>query len=216
MLRRTNYGEADRILQLITPTGRRAVMARGVRKEKSKLAGGVELFAVSDVVLGKGKGDLNILTSARLVVFYKNILSSYERMEFGYEVLKQVARASEMVDEPEWYEVLDEVLAALDDLTVDIRLIRTWFYIRHSSLLGHELGLRLDVDGQKIEEGVRYVYDVAEQGLRQAEAGDVDSDSVKLLRVISVKPLHIVKQIGGIDDVIAICECVARAHAALD
>lgn len=45
VLRRTNYGEADRILQLLTPDGRRSVMARGVRKEKSKLAGGVELFA---------------------------------------------------------------------------------------------------------------------------------------------------------------------------
>lgn len=58
VLRRTNYGEADRILQLLTPDGRRSVMARGVRKEKSKLAGGIELFAVSDVVIGEGKGDL--------------------------------------------------------------------------------------------------------------------------------------------------------------
>lgn len=56
VLRRTNYGEADRILQLITPEGRQSVMARGVRREKSKLAGGIELFAVSDVVLGEGKG----------------------------------------------------------------------------------------------------------------------------------------------------------------
>lgn len=58
VLRRTNYGEADRILQLLTPDGRRSVMARGVRKEKSKLAGGIELFAVSDVVIGEGKGSL--------------------------------------------------------------------------------------------------------------------------------------------------------------
>jgi len=65
VLRRTNYGEADRIVQLLTPVGRRSVMARGVRKEKSKLAGGIELFAVSDVVLGQGKGDLGVVTSAR-------------------------------------------------------------------------------------------------------------------------------------------------------
>ena len=52
VLRRTNYGEADRVVQLLTVEGRRSVMARGVRKEKSKLAGGIELFAVSDVVIG--------------------------------------------------------------------------------------------------------------------------------------------------------------------
>ena len=74
VLRRTNYGEADRILHLLTPEGRRSVMARGVRKEKSKLAGGIELFAVTDVVLGEGRGELGILTSARLVHFYRHII----------------------------------------------------------------------------------------------------------------------------------------------
>ena len=58
VLRRTNYGEADRILQLLTPDGKKSVMARGVRREKSRLAGGIELFAVSDVVIGEGKGEL--------------------------------------------------------------------------------------------------------------------------------------------------------------
>ena len=83
VLRRTNYGEADRILQLLTLEGRRSVMARGVRKEKSKLAGGIELFAVSDVVLGEGKGDLGVLTSAKLVQFYRHILEDYDRLQFG-------------------------------------------------------------------------------------------------------------------------------------
>ena len=51
VLRRTNYGEADRILQLLTPKGKRSVMAKGARRERSKLAGGIELFALCDVVL---------------------------------------------------------------------------------------------------------------------------------------------------------------------
>ena len=38
VLRRTDYGEADRILNLITPQGKIAVIAKGVRKEKSKLS----------------------------------------------------------------------------------------------------------------------------------------------------------------------------------
>ena len=51
VLRRTDYGEADRILQLLTPSGKRSVIARGVRKEKSKLAGGIELFSVRGGVI---------------------------------------------------------------------------------------------------------------------------------------------------------------------
>src|SRR5690606_14086211 len=88
VLRRTDYGEADRILQLLTPQGRRGVLARGVRREKSRLAGGIELFAISDVVMTRGKGELNILTSARLVVFYRHILEDYETLQFAYEAVK--------------------------------------------------------------------------------------------------------------------------------
>lgn len=58
VLRRTNYGEADRILQLLTPLGKMSVMARGVRREKSRLAGGIELFGVSDIVVTTGKGEI--------------------------------------------------------------------------------------------------------------------------------------------------------------
>ena len=106
VLRRTNYSEADRILQLLTPEGRRSVMAKGVRREKSKLAGGIELFAISDVVIGEGKGDLGILTSSQLVIFYRHILEDYDRLQFGYRAIKFIGKASEAVDEPEWFDLL--------------------------------------------------------------------------------------------------------------
>jgi DNA repair protein RecO (recombination protein O) len=83
VLRRTSYGEADRILKLITPLGQRSVMAKAVRREKSKLAGGIELFGISDIVIQSGKGDLGILTSARLIHFYRHILEDYDRLQFG-------------------------------------------------------------------------------------------------------------------------------------
>ena len=86
ILRRTNYGEADRILQLLTEQGRRSVIARGVRREKSKLAGGIELFAVSDVVIGEGKGELGVLTSARLVQFYRSFVVSVIQFFLGQAV----------------------------------------------------------------------------------------------------------------------------------
>lgn len=215
VLRRTNYGEADRIIQFITPEGRRSVMAKGVRKEKSRLAGGVELFTVCDVVIGRGKGELGILTSSRLIHSFHGILKDYDRMQLGYEVIKQVARASEMVDEPEWYDVLEEILAALDSATIDRHLIETWFYLRHATLLGHELNLQLDLTGRKLVADEAYSYDVSERGLRSVARGELTADHIKLLRLINVKPLRILAQIGGIDGIITECFHVARAHAAV-
>lgn len=215
VLRRTNYGEADRILQLITPDGRQAVMARGVRKEKSRLAGGIELFAISDIVIGQGKGELGILTSARLVQFYRHIMEDYDRMQFAYEMLKRVASASEMVDEPEWYDVASEVLMALDASSIELDLTRTWFYLRHASLLGHELNLTHDIDGKKLSSDLMYRYDVGEQGLRESPKGEIGADHIKLLRLIAAKSLKTLAQVGGIHEIIHECELLARQHAAL-
>lgn len=215
VLRRTNYGEADRILQLLTPEGRRGALARGVRKEKSKLAGGIELFAVSDVVLTAGKGDLAILTSARLVQFYRHILEDYDRLQFGYAAIKVVARASETVDEPEWYELLREVLMGLDAQSIALPLVQSWFFLRYAALLGHELNMERTTDGERMTADGIYRYDTEEQGFRSADTGDITGEHIKLLRLVGTKPLSVLVQIGGIGKLLPECLFVARAHAGI-
>lgn len=215
VLRRTNYGEADRILQLLTPDGKRSVMAKGVRREKSRLAGGIELFAISDVVIGTGKGHLGILTSARLVQFYRHIMEDYDRMQFAYTAIQLVSKASEMMDEPDWYDVLAEVLMGLDVQTISLDMIQTWFYLRHAALLGHELSLSRDIAGQKLSADARYRYDDAERGLREVENGELGPDHIKFLRLVATRPLQTLAQIGGIDVILPGCFTVARQHAAV-
>ena len=215
VLRRTDYGEADRILHLLTSAGRRNVIAKGVRREKSKLAGGIERFALCDVVVRRGRGELGILTSAQLQQFYRHILDNYERMQFGYEILKLVNRASEQVDEPAWFSVAQQVLAQLNNMKVEQKLIETWFYLQYAGLLGDELNLRTDVTAHTLSPDKTYMYDSTEKGLRLAEQGDLSADAIKLLRLIQAKPLANVAQIGGITEVISACWLVARQHAAV-
>lgn len=215
VLRRTNYGEADRILQLLTPEGRRSVMARGVRKEKSKLAGGIELFAISDVVLGEGKGELGVLTSARLVHFYNHIIEDYDRLQFGYLAIKLITRASETVDEPEWFDMLSEILMALDARTIPLELTQTWFYLKYAALLGHELNLNIDTNGEKLSAERSYRYDAGEQGLREMVNGEIGAEHIKLLRLIATKSLKILAQVGGVDKILPVIYAVAREHAAV-
>lgn len=215
VLRRTNYGEADRIIQLLTPSGKRTVMAKGVRREKSRLAGGIELFAICDVVIGEGKSDIGILTSARLVQFYRHIMQDYDRMQFAYATIKLITKASEMVDEPEWYDVLSEVLMGLDAHTIPLELVQTWFYLHYASLLGHELNLDRDSEGAKLSVESKYRYDETEQGLRRVANGEIGPEHIKLLRLIATRPLKVLAQIGGIESILGDCLMVARQHAAV-
>lgn len=218
VLRRTNYGEADRIVQLLTPDGRRSVMARGVRKEKSKLAGGIELFAVSDVVIGKGRGELGILTSAKLDYFYRHILEDYDRLQCAYFVIKLVSRASESVDEPEWFALLNETLAGLDALTVPLPLVQTWFYLRYAALLGRELNVARDIDDAPLLAHETYRYDMADQGLRlmPGGGGEITGDHIKLLRLIATRPLQVLVQIGGVSELLPECLRLVETHAAVE
>lgn len=215
VLRRTNYGEADRILKLLTPLGQRSVIAKSVRREKSKLAGGIELFAISDVVVNYGKGDLGILTSARLVQFYRHILDDYDRLQFGYETINLVAKASENIDEPDWYGILSEVYMGLDVASIPLQLTQTWFYLHYAELTGYELNLERDVSGQPLASDKTYMYDTAEKGLRLAEQGDINAAHIKLLRVMASRPIATVAQVGGIGDILPDCWLIARQHAAI-
>jgi DNA repair protein RecO len=215
VLRRTNYGEADRILQLLTPEGRRSVMARGVRKQKSKLAGGIELFAVCDVVIGDGRGQLGVLTSSRLVHFYRHIIEDYDRLQFGYYVIQQVTKASENIDEPEWFDLMSEVLMGLDATSIPLSLTQAWFYLKYAGLMGHQLNLEIDTNGAKLDAGRQYKYDVGEQGLREAISGEIGVEHIKLLRLISTRSLKILAQVGGVDAVLPACLQVAREHVAI-
>lgn len=215
VLRRTNYGEADRILKLITPHGQRSVMAKGVRREKSKLAGGIELFAISDVVIQQGRGDLGILTSARLMRFYSHILDDYDKLQFAYESINLITKSSEHVDEPEWYGVLSEVYMGLNEATIPLQLVQTWFYIHYAELTGYELNLRADVSGAALDQDKTYMYDINERGLRRADQGDIMSDHIKILRIISSRPIKTVAQIGGIEALLSDIWLIARQHAAV-
>ena len=215
VLRRTNYGEADRIVRLLTPLGQRSVMAKGVRREKSKLAGGIELFAVSDVVINSGKGDLGIITSARLVQFYRHILEDYDRLQFGYEAINLVSKASENIDEPEWYGTLSEVFMGLDVMTIPLQLTQSWFYLHYAELTGYELNLERDVTGQVLAPDKTYMYVVSEKGLRLSAQGDITAAYIKLLRIMAAKPISAIAQIGGVADILPDCWLIARQHAAI-
>lgn len=213
ILRRTDYGEADRILNLLTPTGKMSAIAKGVRREKSKLAGGIELFAVTDLVVAQGKGSVGTVTSARLLKFYNHILRDLARLEFGYEAIRQTNRASEESPEPVWFDLLKLTFENLDDLEIDVRITATWFRLQLAILLGVGLNLATDTRGQRLVLDGRYNFDPGEMAFEPAPGGTYTSDHIKLLRLLSGSNPRIVAKVGGTVDLLDPALYVARAAA---
>jgi DNA repair protein RecO (recombination protein O) len=215
VLRRTNYGEADRIIQLLTPeNGVMSVMAKGVRREKSRLAGGIELFATCDVTVGTGKGDLGILTAARMDRFYSFIMRDYDRLQFGYDAIKQVAGVAATIDEPAFYELLEQTFGALDDVGIDVRLIKTWFWLQLAILLGIGVNLATDANGMKLVEDAQYNFSEFDHGFVFNNNGQFTSEHIKLLRILSAQSPKVASHVGGVNDLVNDCLWVAERAVA--
>jgi DNA repair protein RecO (recombination protein O) len=162
VLSRTDYGEADRIITMLTPDpdhGKLRLMARGVRKPKSKLAGGIELFSVSDLSFIRGRGEIGTLVSARLITHYGHIVQDITRVQLGYELIKMLNKATEDQPEPDYFELLEQAFMALDDAALDPTLIRLWFSAQLLRQAGHSPNLQTTLEGDKLLPDHTYNFD---------------------------------------------------------
>ena len=216
VLRRTNYGEADRILQMITEDGRLSVLAKGVRKERSRLAGGIELFSLSEVVVHRGKGDLGVLTGARLIEFYSSICSNLEAMEFAGSCLRDVSKRSEHIDSPEFFSLLAQTLKELNKHLNQMELIRIWWQLNLAQVSGEAPNLRVDTNGNKLLPDKTYSWNSADNALELSNGhGSINSDHIKLMRLIVSAPLALVLNVQNtsnlVGDISYVAKCVAQA-----
>lgn len=84
ILKRNNYGEADRILTIFSKHyGKIRVMAKGVRKLSSRKAGSLELFNQSILFLVKGR-NLDLITEAQPLNLFKEWRKDLEKISSAY------------------------------------------------------------------------------------------------------------------------------------
>lgn len=203
ILRRIDYGEADRVVTFLTPDrGKIAVMAKGVRREKSKLAGGIELFSETDVTIIEGQGDLGILASARLVEFYRNIITEYSRVTSAYQVIKFINDLTEDGAGSEFYEVLNTALRTLNNLEVSVELSEAWYKLNLLKLMGLEPDLKLDSARRKLDVSSLYTFDLREGTLTKDPKGKISADHIKTWRLLITQRPEAVAKVQGISEVV--------------
>lgn len=212
ILRRTNYGEADRILNLLTPEhGKVSAIAKGVRRPKSKLAGGLELFAVCDVTVLQGKTDMGVITSARIKRFYGEILQDYDRTQLAYEIIKQINKATETVTDAVFYRLLKSCLQYLGHSQIDWKLVELWFRLQMQQLLGQGVNLATDAGGDKLRPDANYGYNSQEGAFFANDAGRYGADHIKFLRLLAAKTPDVVNRVQAgrvVDDLLDLLRAI--------
>ena len=194
VLRRTNYGEADRILSVITPEGKVSVIAKGVRKARSKLAGAVEMFTVSELMIHFGRGEMGTLTGAKMVRHFSALIRDLGRLELASEFLKKVDRVAENSDSSEYYELLEQGLSGLND-GLDTELVEAWFLLNLGRASGEEVNLYRDVAGEKLVADALYEWDEMEEAFSVRAGGAYGADEIKLMRLMLTAKLEVIARV---------------------
>jgi DNA repair protein RecO (recombination protein O) len=86
VLKGYNYGEADRILTLITPNnGKFRAVAKGIRKTKSRMSGHLDLFTRSTLLVARGR-QLDIVTQAETIENFRGVREDLWRSSYCHYV----------------------------------------------------------------------------------------------------------------------------------
>jgi DNA repair protein RecO (recombination protein O) len=195
VLRRKDFGEADRVLTLFTPElGKVRVVAKGIRKPRSRKAGHLELFTRSRLLVAKGR-DLDIVTQAETLSAYRPLREYLLRGAYASYAVELLDKFTP--DGQENREVYDLLSQALDWLchSPDLALTARYYELQLLALAGFQPQLRrCVVRGEKVVAEDQY-FSAAEGGVVCARCGEahpgvmpLSLDALKYLRYFQAKP----------------------------
>ena len=171
---RVDYGEADRIVHLLTPgRGKVAVMARSVRRSRKRYGGAMDLGNRVEVEVREGRGELLTLTGVTLVHGHGHLRSDLDRMAlatYATELVGALARVGQ--PEPRLFGLLEVALLVLDAATKVPTDVWRWG-LEAKALTFGGLTPRLDrcgVTGESVGT-TPVVWDVASGGVVLASHG---------------------------------------------
>lgn len=197
VLSRINYGETARIITFLTPDyGKVSVMAKGVRKSRSKLAGGIELFSVSDIGVLAGRGEVDTLMSSRLAAHFGEIVKDLDRTNLGYQFIKQLDKATESKTEPEYFQLLKQAFEVLDDRSTSLELVEAWFGAQLLKLAGHTPNLKTEKSGAKLAANKKYDFDFDAMAFQPGKT--YSANQIKFLRLLfSANPPAVLQRVNA-------------------
>lgn len=126
ILRRSDLGEADRLLLLSTPRGKKRVIAKGVRKTTSRLAGHVELFAHTTMMLATGR-NLDIVTQSHVLHSFTTLRTDLPRLSRAYYVAELYDTFIQEEDESRsLFSLLTQTFTYLDTCSKSDLIVRAY------------------------------------------------------------------------------------------
>lgn len=210
ILRRHNYGEADRIYTIMTPDGKVSAIAKGVRRIRAKLASHLEVFTEIELMLAKGK-NLDVITSARTHTQYA-LSRDYDRLRTGFLFLEMADKLSDKQQTGEVYACLREGIDALAECHPHV--VELAFKLKLLTVLGQTPQTETAFDTERpLQIGTSYYFDFSRGGFSESQGHEstlLSPEAVKLWRICLRHAIHDSAKIKGVQDAasesLAVCD----------
>ncbi len=196
ILRRSDFGEADRLLTVFTPErGKLRLLAKGVRKITSRKAGHVELFMLTNMLVARGR-TWDIVSQAEIVEPYRELREDLDKTSHAYYLAELVDRFTEEYDpNAPLFELLALTLAHLGHADDDFMVLR-YFETHLLGLTGYQPQLHFCVVCQEALEPVdnNYFHFVdggtlcPKHGQTRPNAEIIPLPVLKVLRYLQTEP----------------------------
>jgi DNA repair protein RecO (recombination protein O) len=138
VLKRSDMGEADRLLTLYTPDqGKIRAIAKGARKPSSRKSGHVELFTHTAFLLARGR-HMDIVTQADTLDAFLPLQKKLERLGYAYYLAELVDRfVEEAIENRPLYDLLLNALKWLGDDESDPQNLARYFELHLLQHVGY-------------------------------------------------------------------------------
>ena len=198
VLRTMDLGEADRVLTVLTPRlGKLRVIAKGVRRPRSRIGGALQPFSDVQLVLAVGR-TFDVVTSSSLEDPHLGLRNDLHSTAAAWYIVELADRFCEgAADSHEAFRLLAQALSALDAAPdVEREVVARWFELALLDAMGFrpELGRCLEC-GSTIEPEGNAFSPVGGGVLCRAcapaarGARPVTPDALKVLRHLQRSPL---------------------------
>ena len=141
VLRRSDFHEADRRLTLLTPDrGRLNVVAKGVRRPTSRMAGHLELFTLAKVFVVRRRS-LDLVVQAETVQTFPQLRTELGRLPYAYQAVETAhILVQEETDAYAEFVLLVKALGALA-ATAALPLVLAAYKLQLLAVLGYQAQL---------------------------------------------------------------------------
>ncbi|MBI4334283.1 MAG: DNA repair protein RecO [Chloroflexi bacterium] len=191
VIQQKEIGEADRLLSLYTPSfGKLKVVAKGVRRTKSKMGGHLEVLNQCTVLLARGQS-LDNVSQAQLLEPFLPLRDDLWRLSCGLYVAEMIERfAAERQANMDLYQLLQQTLHRIAAARKGDLVLR-FFEMRFLDIMGYRPQLDRCVRCEEAIKAAPLAFSHASGGLVCAGCqGSLPAGQLKPVSVNAVKSLR--------------------------